>query len=495
MSPYWILVVILLPMITGALLPILDFKEEEDRGKRQLFVAIPVILNTILVYALILHKPVGDLTLVHLTKDLSISFQMDGLSAVFAGLVAGLWPLSTCYAFEYIRHEGKENKFFAFYTMTYGVTLGIALSANVVTMYLFYELLTLATVPLVMHAMDKRSIRAGLKYLAYSIGGAAIAFTGVMILMNSGDPSMTFYYGGSVTESAYLANPTLVQVGYLLCFFGFGVKAAIFPFHEWLPAVSVAPTPVTALLHAVAVVKAGAFAILRITFYSFGPGILLGTPAQGIAMAFAMITIVFGSVMALKEQHFKRRLAYSTVSNLSYIIFGATLMTPYGFLGALCHMLFHGIMKITLFFCAGSVLVQTGREYVHELEGLGKKMKLTFFAFTVGSLALVGLPLLCGFISKWKLGTAAASAGTTFAFVGILALLISAVLTCGYTMPIVIRAYLPREGLDESQNETAKDPGLYMTVPVLILCAAMLYFGMHSGPICDALFAVAAGLI
>ena len=496
MKSYWIFVAILLPMIVGACLPLFHFREQEDRKKRERYIAIPVILNTILVYVLIFAaRPSEPFVLFQLTDTLQIAFRMDGLACVFAGLVSGLWPLASFYAFEYIKHEGKDNKFFAFYTMTYGVTLGIATSANLITMYLFYELLTLVTVPLVMHAMDHRAIRAGLKYLTYSIGGASAGFIGIMILMNVGDPSLTFTYGGFITEAAMSSHPKLVLFGYLLCFFGFGVKAAIFPFHDWLPDAGVAPTPVTALLHAVAVVKAGVFAIMRVTFFCFGPAVLAGTWAQYTAMLFAAFTIVFGSTMAWKDQHIKRRLAYSTVSNLSYIIFGATLMTPLGFQAAMTHMIFHGVMKITLFFCAGAIMYKTHREYVPQLYGFGWKMPKTFFAFTVGSLALTGVPLLCGFVSKFRLASAAAVEGTGFAFAGIVALMLSAVLTAGYTLTIVIRAYFPGKDFNFAQVRDVEDPNNYMILPLFILCTAMLVFGVGSIPLTDALWQIATGLM
>ena len=413
---------------------------------------------------------------------------------MFCGLVGFLWPLSSCYAFEYIKHEGMDDKFFSFYTMTYGVTVGIALSANLVTMYLFYELLTLVTLPLVMHAMDNRAIAAGRKYLAYSIGGAALAFAGIMILYVYGDPGLTFTYGGFVNPAVTGGGREILLAGYLLTFFGFGVKAAIFPFHGWLPSAGVAPTPVTALLHAVAVVKAGVFAIMRSTFYCFGPEFLSGTWVQNVAMAFALFTILFGSTMAWKDQHIKRRLAYSTVSNLSYIVFGVTLMTPAGLTGALTHMIFHGLMKITLFFCAGAIMYKTHREYVVDLDGFGTKMPVTFAAFSIGSLALTGVPLLPGFISKWNLATAAAAAGTPLAYAGVVVLLISAVLTAAYLFTVVVRAYFPGKDFNPASVQAVHDPNWYMILPLVVLCAAMILLGVHSSMLTDLLAQVASGL-
>ncbi len=467
-----LLFIVLLPILAGVSVPLLRFKK---RSAREVFVISAVTLNSLLVLLLLISRPQGVFTLVRFDGSLTISLRFDGLSSIFGGLVAVLWPLASVYAFEYIKHEGNDDRFFALYTATYGITLGIAFSANFISLYLFYELLTLVTVPLVMHSGDNRSIRAGLKYLGYSIGGAASALMGLAILYNLGNESLEFVYGGYPVSS--FVNRELVRAGYLLAFFGFGVKAAIFPFHGWLPSAGVAPTPVTALLHAVAVVKAGVFAIMRVTFYGFDLNVIRGSYAQDVAMAFAAFTIVFGSAMALREQHIKRRLAYSTVSNLSYIIFGVTLMTPAGLSAALSHMLFHGVMKITLFFCAGAVMYRAHKEYLPEMHGIGRKMPVTFGAFTVGSMALVGIPLLPGFLSKWGLAEAAIASGGVLPTIGVAALLISAMLTAAYLFTPVVNAFFREPGDDLA---AVSDPNAYMKAPLIILCAMMLILGMGS---------------
>ncbi len=485
---FLMLFAVLLPLLAGAVLPLFHFQQ---RRQREMYVSAAVGATSLAVLALLLHCPVGTLRLIPLTATLEIALRMDGLSAAFAGLVAFLWPLASLYAFEYIKHESGDDRFFAFYTMSYGVTLGIAMSDNLLTLYLFYELLTLVTLPLVMHSRDVRSVKAGMKYLTYSIGGAACAFLGLMVLYGLGDPTLRFVYGGFMSADGN--RRTLVLAAYLLCFFGFGVKAAVFPFHGWLPAAGVAPTPVTALLHAVAVVKAGAFAVMRVTFYCFGPAVLAGTWAQQTAMGFAVFTIVFGSAMALREPHLKRRLAYSTVSNLSYILFGVTLMTPAGLTGALAHMVFHGVMKITLFFCAGAIMYKTQRQYVPELAGLGRYMPVTFAAFAVGGTALAGTPLLPGFLSKWTLATAAMDAGGTLPLLGVAALLVSAFLTAAYLYTPLVDAFFPPKGVGENGLAQAQDPGLYMKVPFFVLMAAMLALGVGSRGLLALLARIAAG--
>ena len=279
-----------------------------------------------------------------------------------------------------------------------------------------------------------------------------------------------------------------------MAFVGFGVKAAICPFNSWLPQAGVAPTPVTALLHAVAVVKSGAFAILRLTFFSFGTEFLKGTWAQSVVMALTMFTIVYGCSRAVKETHLKRRLAYSTISNLSYILFGATLMTPLGMAGALSHMVFHAVMKIASFFCAGAVIHQTDRQYVHELNGLGYKMPCVFGIFTLSSLGLMGVPGLAGFISKWNLASAAVESGNPLACGGIACLLVSALLTAIYMLTIVVRAFFPGKDFDDSGVCGIKDPSWKMLLPLFVFSIFIVVFGLYSAPFVKFFQDVANGL-
>ena len=491
MSTFLVLIPVLFPILAGAIIPLFKF---EKASKREIYVSTVVILNSLLVFGMFFTGVKDSFTIVQLNEAIGITLRIDGMSMVFGGLLAGLWPLASIYAFEYMEHEGKENIFFTFYTMTYGIALGVAFSANLVTMYLFYELLTLITLPIIMHKMDKKAINAGRKYLIYSIAGAAFAFMGIMVLY-SATGTTDFVYGGVINAAESAIDPNWLLFAYLVVFMGFGVKAAVFPLHGWLPTAGVAPTPVTALLHAVAVVKAGVFAIIRATYYSFGADFLRGTWVQTVVILLAAFTIVFGSSMALKEQHLKRRLAYSTVSNLSYILLGVTLMTPMGLAAGLSHMIFHGIMKICLFFCAGAIICKTEREYVYQLRGFGKKMPVTIGCFAVASMALVGVPGMCGFISKWNLATAAADLDTPASILGICALIISAILTAIYLFTVVIRAYLPGENFDYSTIDDVKDPTNFMKIPLIILCVAMVVFGLFSQPLMNFFRSVASGLI
>ncbi len=484
-----IISVILIPIITGILVPVIPFGK---RWQKELFLEAAVVINSILVWYLLLHHSDSTFLLAHFTGNLNISFRVDGMSMVFAGLVSALWPFATLYAFEYMTKEEHENVFFLFYTLTYGVTLGIALAANLLTMYFFYELLTLVTVPLVMHTLTREAILASRKYLYYSLGGAAFAFLGLIMVIVYGSTT-DFILGGVLDPAKINGKTNVLLLIYVMAFMGFGVKAAVCPFNSWLPQAGVAPTPVTALLHAVAVVKSGAFAIIRLTYYSFGTDFLKGTWAQDIVMAVVMFTIVYGCSRAVKETHIKRRLAYSTISNLSYILFGAVIMTPLGLAGALTHLVFHAVMKICSFFCAGAVMHQTDRHYVHELNGLGYKMPCVFGIFTVSALALMGVPGLAGFISKWNLAQAAVESANPLAWGGVACLLVSALLTAIYMLTIVVRAFFPGKDFDYATVDGAEDPNWQMLVPLFTFTLFMILFGMYSQPIVAFFNSVAVG--
>lgn len=367
---------ILLPIVLGIALLILQPK---SRRVRSIYIMAASLATTALSLACIVLTYLygsGFLAciMVRFNEAFSISLRIDGASMVYGAIVSVLWPLVTAYSLDYMSHEGHENRFFAFWLMAYGVVLGIAYSEDFLTLYFFYEVLTLTTLPLVMHAMDEKARYAGRKYLVYSLSGAAFAFIGIVFLLNYGVGHLNFTYGGILDQSLAAGNERTLELVFVAAFFGFGVKAAVFPFHGWLPDASVAPTPVSALLHAVAVVKAGAFAVLRLIYYGFGADFLRGSWAQTVVMTAAIVTIVYGSARALRTPHLKRRLAFSTVSNLSYILFALTLMTPAGMVGGMTHMVYHAFTKITMFCCAGAIILKSGKEYIYEMEDFGRAM-------------------------------------------------------------------------------------------------------------------------
>ncbi|MEG1875627.1 MAG: proton-conducting transporter membrane subunit [Angelakisella sp.] len=472
---------ILLPVCGGIALGVLN--PASPKVRERLVMTVTLLTSAAALCALWLGNG-STVLLLALGDKLTLALRADGLSKVFGTLVSLLWPVTTLYSFEYMSHEGGENRFFSFFTVTFGVVLGIALSENLFTLYLFYELMTFITLPLVMHTMDDKARYAGKTYLTYSMIGAAMAFAGLMIVFHLGD-TLSFRFGGVST-----VDDPLVRVGYLLAFFGFGVKAAVFPFHGWLPAASVAPTPVSALLHAVAVVKGGVFAILRSTYYVFGTAALLGSYAQWIPTAAVLITIVYGSFRALTTPHLKRRLAYSTISQLSYILLGALMMTPLGYTAALTHLVFHAVMKICLFFGAGAILYKTHREYLYEMDGLAKQMPAVVASYAVCAAALSGIPPLMGFISKWRLVVAMMDAATVWSYLGLAALFLSAVLTVCYMLFPLGRFYGSTPA-----NLANQDPSLRMTVPMAGLAACAVLGGIGSLGLCEFFSRVAAGLL
>ena len=489
MSPVFLLLPVFLPILGGLGFFVLKFQRDSARNA---YSEAVTVLTTALVWIAVFAVPHGAPAEVYsFTAGFSVTFQVDGPGALFAGMISLMWPLVLLYAFEYMEHAERKNVFFAFYVMTYGVALGIAFSADMITMYVFYEMLTLVTIPLVAHYADHESLFASRVYAAFTIGGAGLAFFPVIMTTVYGDRG-TFVFGGNLA-SGYPAG--LMQAAFVLGFFGFGAKAALFPLYDWLPRASAAPTPVTALLHAVAVVNSGVFAVMRMTWYVYDPAELLGTPVQIFCLMTAVFSLIFGAVMALRERHFKRRLAYSTMSNLSYMLFGLMLMTPAGLTGGLSHMVFHGVIKMLLFLCAGAFMHVTGKSWIFELNGVGKRMPVTFTCYTLGALSLTGIPLLCGFISKWKLLEAGADAGTVWGWLGDLGLIISAFLCAMYTLSVSIRAFFPMRGKDRfAEGEGIKEAGWRMLVPIVVFTAVNVAFGIWWQPLLRFLEGFAQGI-
>lgn len=487
MSEVMMLTVVALPVFGGILTLLLPFP-----GRRSMawFLEAAAALNSLLVFLLLADMPEGTLTVFRFSGNLSVTLRMDGLGAVYGGLAAFLWPLVLLYAFEYMEQAENQRAFFALYLASYGITMGVSLAENILTLYFFFEMLSLVTLPLVFFARTREAVLAGRTYLYYMIGGAAFAFIGMIFILAYGTTS-SFVPGGVLDMSRVMEKKDMLLLIYVITFCGFSVKAAVWPFSSWLPKAGVAPTPVTALLHAVAVVNTGAFAAMRVTYYSFGTALVKGTWAQELLLLLVIVTILYGSSRAVKETHLKRRLAWSTAGNLSYILFGVVLMSPLGLQGAMAHMVFHSFMKLGAFLCAGAVIHRTGKHYVHELNGLGRKMPGVFFCFTVSALALMGMPGLCGFVSKWTLAGAAVESGNGLAYLGAAALLISGLLTAIYMMGIVIRAFYPEKDFDYGTLAGIRGPGWRMMAPVGAAVAAMAVFGLHSGPVMKLLEAVA----
>ncbi len=488
MSPLFLTLPILVSLLGGLLLILIG---NADRRLRNVCAMVIVCLTSVLVWIALLKSGNGSVELYSFTKGFSIDFMADGPGRMFALMVSIMWPFVMLYAFDYMSGYKKTSSFFAFYVMTYGITLGVAFSANITTLYVFYEMLSLVTIPLVSFYSDHESMYAARKYAVYTIGGASLGLIAVVMsgLDNGG---ADFVYGGNLAGSF---DFNLMQVVFLLGFFGFGVKAAIFPLHRWLPAASVAPTPVTALLHAVAVVNSGVFGVIRLSWYVYGPEFLRGTLCLKIAQAVVIFTIVYAAALALKQRHFKRRLACSTVSNLSYMMFGVLLMTPEGLEAGLLHMLFHSVIKMTLFLCAGAFMHMTGNSYVYEVNGIGRKMPFTFTIYTISALSLIGVPGLCGFISKLHLVTAGLKEMEFLSVAGAAALMAAAFFCAMYTLTISIRAFFPMGDSDLYKDKPVHEAHVLMLIPLSFFTLVNVVFGVWPGPVIALVEKISQGLM
>ncbi len=376
-------------------------------------------------------------TLFSIAPGIDFAFRVDAFGLFFALVSSGLWILTSVYSIGYMRgnREEKQTRYYASFAVSLSATMGIAFSANLVTFIIFYEALTLATYPLVVHKETPEAIRAGRQYLAYALsaGLLLVAASGWLFLQVG---NISFQAGG--VFDGVSASPEAVRLIFLLFLFGVGVKGGIMPLHSWLPSAMVAPTPVSALLHAVAVVKSGVFGIVRVVGFIFGPETMEAYGLDVVLALFAGATILLGSLIAMKQTNLKKRLAYSTVAHLSYIALGAALLTRESFTGGILHISAHATMKITLFFCAGAIYVHTHKQDIAELDGIGRSMPWTMTAFLIGTMGLAGLPPVNGFLSKWFLLQGTLSAGTSLAMA---IFLISGILNAAYFFPIVHRAF------------------------------------------------------
>ncbi len=354
------------------------------------------------------------------------------LSLLFVVLSSVLWLVTTLYAIGYLESSPHRSRFFGFFSLCVSATTGIAMAANLLSFVLFYEMLTLATYPLVVHRGTPEALRAGRVYLGYTLAGGALLLLGAIWLTALAGP-VNFAEAGSLANVPPSARGVLPVI-FVLLIAGLGVKASLVPLHSWLPIAMIAPAPVSALLHAVAVVKAGAFGIVRVVYDVFGVRLSAELGLLGPLAVLASLTILYGSIMALRQTDLKRRLAFSTISQVSYIVLGTSIVGAFATTGGLVHIVHQGIMKITLFFCAGNFAETVGITDVRRMHGLGRRMPLTAAAFTVAALGMIGIPPLAGFISKWYLGLGALEGGSPWAIV---ILLVSTLLNAAYFLPIV----------------------------------------------------------
>jgi len=405
--------------------------------------------------------------LVEFTPGIGLGFRADALGMFFALVSSTLWVFTTIYAIGYMKGEEHPIRFFGFFALCVSTTVGIAFAENLMTLFLFYEMLTICTYPLVIHDETPDALKAGRKYLTYTLVGGALVLIGTILTYNTAG---TLTLGQPGILSADMGMRSLTPI-FLLLVMGFGVKAAIMPLHGWLPTAMIAPTPVSALLHAVAVVKAGAFGILRTVYCVFGVELLREIGLANVLAGLAAFTIIAASLVALFQDNLKRRLAFSTVSQLSYIVLGAALLTPYAATAAIVHIANQAFAKITMFFVAGAIQRTTGKTNVHELAGIGYRMPWTMGAFTVASLSFIAVPLFAGFVTKWYLSLGALQAG---AWWFVLLMVASSMLNAGYWLPIVYLAFFKAPPGASVHVEEAPP---MLLVPTLICAAYVVLLG------------------
>ncbi len=495
-----ILLSIVLPILAGFELVFMPADTFKTRKALVTLTGAFIVIFSVLSIVVISGVAGDRLVLFKLVEDIPVYFKIDSLGRIFASIVVLVFLMAGFFSFEYMKHSRDlmvEKRYYGFYIVTFGVLMGLCFSGNLITLYMFYEFMTLASMPLVISEGTKEAIMAGLKYMFYSFCGAYMALFGIYFIYKH-TTTLDFVAGGSLDLSSFgfgsAAETNIFLVAVFLMIIGFGVKAGCFPLHAWLPtAHPVAPAPASAFLSGI-IVKGGVLAIIRSVYYVVGADNIRGTWVQTAWIILAIVTLLMGSSLAFKEKILKKRLAYSTVSNLSYILLGLSMLNATAFTGAILHVVFHAVIKSALFMAAGALIFTTGKTKVNDFTGLGKKMPVLFTAYTIVSLGLIGIPPTSGVISKWYLACGCLESKITgLSWIGPVALLVSALLTAGYLLPLTVRGFLlaPKNGADLDKY---KEPSLLMTVPVVIMAVITIVLGFYPTPLINLINGV-AGLI
>lgn len=470
-ASYKLIIAPLIPMVTG--LFIMAFgKRPNLRETCAVCGAFLTFITVVSLFPHVLHGGSYDYNLVTLYPGISIKFHLDGLGLIFSGVASSLWIFAAFYCIGYMRglNEHAQTRFYFCYAVSVGAGVGAAFSGSLVTLYLFYEIISVITYPLVMHHQDEEGYSGGRKYIIYLMFASKAFLLPAMILTYVMSGTLDFATAG-VVGGIFPANadPVLVNVTYILFLFGFA-KAAIMPLHNWLPDAMVAPTPVSALLHAVVVVKVGVFSICRVMLSIFGIDLLSRTGLGLFTAYLVSFTIILASVIAITKNDLKARLAYSTVSQLSYVILGVAMLTPHSITGGLMHIANHAFSKITLFFAAGAIFVASGRKKISELGGIGYRMPFTMAAFGLASLSMIGVPPVAGFVSKWFLALGAMDIHNNI-ILGVL--ILSSLLNVGYFAPVFLIAFFgdPPPGEDVAAGSLEKSPLMALMVAPLFITA------------------------
>jgi multicomponent K+:H+ antiporter subunit A len=475
------LIILIVAFTTGMLMLLIKEKSENLRTTVNLSSAA---INIVLIFIMLNGVAQGEVfeTRLPLLPDINLVFKADALSLMFVSLSGVLWFFTTIYAVGYFRQGKNRSRFFGFFSLCVFSTLGIALAGNLITFLIFYELLTLATYPLIVHKGNEASLRSGKIYLRYTMIGGAMLMVGVVWLKSIAG-ALDFSANGTLLNTAVIDEFTLSAI-FILLLIGLGVKAALFPLHGWLPRAMAAPAPVSSLLHAVAVVKAGAFGIIRVIYDVYGIELSSTLGLLQVLVVLASFTILYGSIRAVFQDDIKKRLAYSTVSQVSYITLGIALAGPMAAIGAVAHLAHQGVMKITMFFCAGNLAESQHIYKVSQLNGIAKKMPITMTAFTIAIFGMIGIPPIAGFVSKWFLGAGAIEAGYPWVIVFLAG---SSLLNAIYFLPIIYRAWflpLPEINEYEEHSKTRKLEANWMMLfpPVVTIAFSVLagLFAQHN---------------
>ncbi|MCS7198903.1 MAG: monovalent cation/H+ antiporter subunit D family protein [Caldimicrobium sp.] len=479
----------LIAVLSSALaIPFIVWIGERNPNLREAVSVFAGIIKFIAVLSMVpsvISGKILECHIVTLLPNMDLKFRVDALGLVFALGASFLWILTTFYSIGYMRghQEKKQTRYYSCFAGALSSTMGIAFASNLFTLFLFYEILTFTTYPLVAHHEDAEARAGGRKYVLYLVGSAKLFLIAAIVLVYLLTGTLEFRNGGIIEAQVLEKNKGLLNLLFIMFLYGFA-KAAVMPLHGWLPAAMVAPTPVSALLHAVAVVKSGVFSVLRVILHIFGLESLKVLPATDIALLMCAFTITVGSIIALTRDNLKARLAYSTISQLSYIILGALLLTEEGILGGILHITNHAFAKITLFFCAGSLYVCAHKTLVSELDGIAKRLPITMVAFTIGALAMIGMPLFNGFISKWYLLVGAVEAQNLWI---LMILLLSSLLNAGYFLPIIYRAYFKDfpQGRFNKMHHTHHDirENPFMAGVLLITSILTILTGIYPQPL------------
>ncbi|MBO5094017.1 MAG: proton-conducting membrane transporter [Lachnospiraceae bacterium] len=472
---------ILVPVMTGLLL--LCMPAVKNRKVLIGITAAGLIVTAALVF-FVLFQEADSFTFFYLTKSLPVYFKIDGIGRIFVTVVTIVWLSGGAFAFEYMKHETDEKRYFGFYLIVYGILVALDFSGNIITFYLFYEMMTLLSMPLVLHTRSREAVMAGLKYMLYSFCGAYMVLYGVYFLFRFSN-TLTFTAGGVLNQELIAGREQFLLFVVFLMILGFGVKAGMFPMHGWLPtAHPVAPAPASAVLSGI-IVKSGVLGVIRTVYYLFGADFIRGTWVQTTWIWLTLFTVFMGSMLAYREKLLKKRLAYSTVSQVSYILFGLSMLDQTAMTGSLLHVICHAFIKCTLFLCAGAIIYKTGKTRVDELAGIGKEMPALLWCYTIVSLALIGIPPTGGFVSKWYLATGALRTKLPIvSWFGPLVLLVSALLTAGYLLPVTIQGFFPGKAFDYTHLKK-KEPNLTMLLPVIVLTVLAVLVGMFPSVVTD----------